>query len=93
MSMDVDLGLVRSFLLYLHNVVLFVGWSSLSSINDVVWLPSIYFVQVRDFVSVWSHPLILDMRIPKIRAITNTEFVQLMSKCRPPVGWPATIGS
>ena len=32
------------------------------------------------------------MRISQIRAITNAEFVQMMGKCRPPTGWPSTIG-
>lgn len=35
---------------------------------------------------------VLDMRVPQIRAITNAEFIQMMDKCRPPTGWPSTIG-
>jgi hypothetical protein len=34
----------------------------------------------------------LNMFFSKIRAITNAEFVQMMGKCRPPTGWPSTIG-
>ena len=32
------------------------------------------------------------MHVPHIRAITNAEFVQMMGRCRPPTGWPITIG-
>jgi len=31
------------------------------------------------------------MRIPQIHAITNPEFVEMMAKCRPPMGWPSTL--
>lgn len=31
-------------------------------------------------------------RVSQIRAITNAEFIQMMEKCRPPTGWPSTIG-
>jgi hypothetical protein len=34
----------------------------------------------------------LDMALSRIRAITNPEFLQMMAKCRPPTGWPSTIG-
>ncbi|KAI9507362.1 hypothetical protein F5148DRAFT_1285277 [Russula earlei] len=32
------------------------------------------------------------MRVSPIRAITNAEFVEMMRKCRPPTGWPSTLG-
>jgi len=35
---------------------------------------------------------LVDMRVPQIRAITNAEFIQMLDKCRPPTGWPSTIG-
>jgi hypothetical protein len=39
-----------------------------------------------------SRVITLEMHVPHIRAITNAEFVQMMGKCRPPTGWPTTIG-